>query len=247
MAPMFAGIVAAGLGFGVRGGLAGAAGALALSRGSLARRAAGLGVLGVLFAIAQSTGPMADLVYAHAHNAIGVAVWWAWRPRTTRLHWVTLALFLGGSALILLGAFGPLVAWTGGFSPVGRLTAQELAFGLSPYPFGAIAMRLLVLYAFGQSVHYIVWLRLLPEDDRPSPTPRSFTQSYRALRADVGSLILWIAALGCVAFAVWAAIDVGRARNGYLQIAFFHGYLELAAVAVLWAENTRKQTVVLLT
>jgi hypothetical protein len=40
-----------------------------------------------------------------------------------------------------------------------------------------------------------------------------------------------------LALAVWAAIDVGRARNGYIQIAFFHGYLELAAGALLWAEH----------
>jgi hypothetical protein len=100
-------------------------------------------------------------------------------------------------------------------------------------------MRLLVLYAFAQSVHYVVWLRLLPEDDRKSPTPRSFAQSYRALRADVGSLALWLFTLAALALAVWAAFDVGRARNGYIQLAFFHGYLELAAGALLWAERGR--------
>jgi hypothetical protein len=100
-------------------------------------------------------------------------------------------------------------------------------------------MRLLVLYAFAQSVHYVVWLRLLPEDARRSPTPRSFAQSYRALRADVGSLAIWLATLTALALAVWAAFDVGRARNGYIQLAFFHGYLELAAGALLWAERGR--------
>jgi hypothetical protein len=84
-----------------------------------------------------------------------------------------------------------------------------------------------------------VWLRLVPEDDRPSATPRSFLQSYRALRTDVGSIVLWIAVLSALGLAVWAAMSsVGQARNGYIQMAFFHGYLELAAAALLWAEGS---------
>ncbi len=101
-----------------------------------------------------------------------------------------------------------------------------------------MSLRLLMLYAFAQSVHYVVWLRLLPEDDRPSPTPRSFSQTLRALRTDVGSIVLWIAVLSTLVFAVWAAFNAGQARNGYIRVAFFHGYLELAAAAVLWAEGT---------
>ncbi len=48
--------------------------------------------------------------------------------------------------------------------------------------------------------------------------------------------MLWAALLGALALAVWAAVNVGAARNGYIQMAFFHGYLELAAAALLWAE-----------
>jgi hypothetical protein len=194
-----------------------------------------------LFALAQWAGPIADLVFAHAHNAVGVAIWWAWRPRGTRLHWVTLGLFVAGCALILSGALAPLAARTGGFvAPWTQLTAESLAWGLSPWPWGALSMRLLVLYAFAQSVHYVVWMRLVPEDDRESATPRSFTQSYRALRSDVGALVLWGAVLASLAFAVWAAFNVGQARNGYIQMAFFHGYLELAAAALLWAEVSKR-------
>jgi hypothetical protein len=195
-------------------------------------------VVGALFGLAQWAGPIAELVFAHAHNAVGVALWWAWRPRRSRLHWIPLALFAVGSVLIMSGALAPLAERTGGFvAPWTRLTAPGLAWGLSPWPFGPLAMRLLVLYAFAQSVHYVVWLRLVPEDDRPSTAPRSFLQSYRALRRDVGSLVIWLAALAALALAAWAAIDLGRARNGYIQLAFFHGYLELAAGALLWAEG----------
>ncbi len=239
LAAMMGGIVAAGFGYGVRGGLAGAAGTILLARAPWRRRALGLLVVGALLAVAQRAGWFADVVFAHAHNAVGIGLWWAWRRRESRLHWIPLAIFAAGCALILGGALAPLAARTGGFvAPWTGLTARMLAVGLAPGPFGPMSLRLLLLYAFAQSVHYVVWLRLVPEDDRPSATPRSFLQSFRALRADVGSLILWAALLGTLAFAVWGAVDAGRARNGYIQLAFFHGYLELAAGALLWAEGS---------
>jgi hypothetical protein len=240
---MMGGIVAAGVGYGVRGGLAGAAGALVVARATRTRRAIGLAVVLALFALAVWAGPMADLVFAHGHNLVGVMIWWAWRPRGTRLHWITLALFVGGCALILAGALAPLATFTGGFdAPWTKLTPESLAWGLSPWPWGVMSMRLLVLYAFAQSVHYVVWLRLVPEDDRERATPRSFAQSYRALSADVGAIVIWAALFAALGFAVWAAFNVGQARNGYIQTAFFHGYLELAAATLLWAESVRDTT-----
>jgi hypothetical protein len=229
--------VAAGCGWGVRGGLAGAAGALLFARASWRRKALGLAVLGGVLAAAQWAGPLADLIFAHAHNAVGVGLWWAWRRRESKLHWIPLASFAAGCVLILTGAMAPLAVRTGGFvAPWTGLTARGLAAGLSPVPFGAVALRFLLLYAFAQSVHYVIWLRLVPEDDRPSPTPRSYAQSLRALRADVGSVVLWLMLISMIVFAAWAVFHVGHARNGYIQAAFFHGYLELAAAALLWAE-----------
>lgn len=239
LAAMLGGILAAAFGMGLRGALLGAAGALLLARASWQRKALGLTVVAALYAAAQRAGFMADLVFAHAHNAIGVGLWWAWRRRESRLHWLPLVLFAAGCALILAGVMTPIARFTDGFvAPWTGLTVPDLARGLAPYPFGPMTVRLLLLYAFAQSVHYVVWLRLVPEDDRPSPTPRSFVQSFRALRADVGALVLWISVLCALVLAVWACFNVGSARNGYLRMAFFHGYLELAAAALLWAEGS---------
>jgi hypothetical protein len=234
-----AGIVAAGLGFGVRAGLAGAAGAILFARASWSRRAIGLAGIGALFGLAAWAGPIADLFFVHGHNAVGFGLWWAWRRRESRLHWLPLAVFALGSALILAGALDPLVLRAGLDAPWTGLTMRGLAWQLSPTMHGRWLARFLVLYAFGQSAHYIVWMRLLPEDDRPSPTPRSFVQSLRALSADVGGVVLWAALLGMIALAVWAAVSLGAAREGYIRMAFFHGYLELAAAALLWAEAKR--------
>ena len=57
------------------------------------------------------------------------------------------------------------------------------------------------------------------------------------MTADVGGLVMWSALIGSLVFAVWAFDSVGGARNAYLRMAFFHGHLELIAVAVLWAEG----------
>jgi hypothetical protein len=236
------GILAASLGAGVRGALGAAIVAILVARGTARRRALGVLFVSALFAAAQWAGRLSDLAFVHLHNAVGVALFWAWRPRTTRLHWLPLALFAAFVTLLFAGAAEPILARTHGLSaPFTGLSVRGLAESLSPTTEGAWTARFLVVYAFAQSAHYIVWLRLIPEEDRPSPTPRSFAQSYRALRADIGALILWIALGSAVALAIWAAKDLGAARNGYIYIASFHGYLEIIAAAALFAEAGRRK------
>jgi hypothetical protein len=226
------------LGFGVRGALAGAVVAMLFARASTARRALGVAVTGALFGLAVWAGWKADLAFVHLHNLVGVGLWWAWRRRDARLHWAPLALVAAGCALILGGAVDGLPRFTGGLHAAWTgLDLHRLAQGSSPLPTGPFVARFFMLYAFGQSAHYVVWLRLMPEDDRPSPTPRSFTQSLRALHADLGGPVLWLAVIGAGALLVWALWHgVGGARDRYIDLAFFHGYLELVAAALLWAE-----------
>lgn len=241
--PLFLGALAAGCllamaGLGVRGALVGAALALAASRAAGWKKAAGIGVAAALFGLCQWAGWYSDLAFAHLHNFVGLTIWLFWRERVTRLHWIFTGLFLAACTAIALGAAGPIVARTGGFSaPWTDLGFRELARTLSPTMVGPWPGRLLVLYAFAQAAHYVVWLRLVPEDDRPSAAPRSYRQTYRALVADVGGIVTWITLLTMAVLAVWACISIGGARNGYLTAAFFHGHLELVAIAVLWAEG----------
>jgi hypothetical protein len=82
-----------------------------------------------------------------------------------------------------------------------------------------------------------VWLRLVPEDDRRRATPRTFAASARALTADLGPWLLAAAGAGAVALAAWAVVDVVVAREVYLRGAVFHGYLEVAAAALLLVER----------
>lgn len=241
--PLFLGALVVGCalgaaGLGVRGAIVGAALALAASRAELPRKMAGIGVALLAFGACQWAGWYADLAFVHVHNFVAIAIWLLWRKHESRLHWIFPALFFGASAVILLGGAEPILALTGGLSaPWTDLALRDVVRGVSWHNPGVWGTRLVVLFVFAQAAHYVVWLRLVPEDDRPSPAPRSYKKTYRAMTADVGGLVMWAALIGSLVFAVWAFDSVGGARNAYLRMAFFHGHLELIAVAVLWAEG----------
>ncbi len=184
---------------------------------------------------AVSLGSAALIVFAHLHNFIAVMMWWFWRPRVSVLNSVPPLLFLGASLLIFSGWAGP---WSGGFiwTPSGMgpdYYLRSLAPGIAE-PWG---VRLVLLFAFAQAVHYGVWLRLIPEDDRPQDTPRTFGASARAMRSDFGTVPLILAIGTALVFAIWATVDLALSRETYLRMALFHGFLELAAAAFLFVEG----------
>ncbi len=188
-----------------------------------------------LWAGALTLGSAALIVFAHLHNFIAVILWWFWRPRMTVLYSVPPLLFLVASLVIFFGWVGPLVNglnWIPSGLGLGY-HLPNLAPGIAD-PFG---VRLVLLFAFAQAVHYGVWLRLIPEDDRPQDTPRTFAASARALHADFGTIALITAIGTALFFAIWATVDLALSRETYLRMALFHGFLELAAAAFLFVEG----------
>lgn len=91
--------------------------------------------------------------------------------------------------------------------------------------------RIAVLFIFLQSVHYTIWLRLLPEQARVRNAMRSFGASLRALQQDFGRLLVVVFVLLSCGLLLWGWHDVFAARQGYLRLANFHAYLELAFLA----------------
>ena len=233
-------LLAAGLGLGMRAGLGAILMALLCVDGSRWRKAAGAGlVLAAAYWGYRDGYYTLELGLAHLHNGVGVVLWWLWRPRRRALHLVPLLLFAAAGALLLLGAVQPLAA---ALSEVAGPAALPLDWqltvltpGLSP----VWALRLLLLYAYAQAVHYSVWLRLIPEEDRDRPTPRTFRASLVALRADLGAPLLAVATVVGVGLALWALRDLMAARTGYFRLALFHGYLELCALAMWWVAGQR--------
>jgi hypothetical protein len=203
------------------------------------RRIAVYSMLALAFAGFLALGPFGALVLVHLHNFVAVLLWARWRRREHNHHTLVLLAFAFGSLVILLGGLDPLIDLPLVRSaPVGvelRHHLQSLTGGLE----GPLALRLVLLFAFAQSVHYGVWLRMVPEDDRDRPTPRSFRASWRALVTELGPVLPWLAITATLALASWALIDLAAARTGYLRFASFHGFLELALLTVMVSEGRR--------
>lgn len=221
-------------------GFAASLGALVAARGAWWKRALLAPPLLALLYLAITERYLVGLLFGYAHNFIGLALWWAWRARTRKLHFIVVGVFVAGCALILSGGVDEIVLASGGLasSPGGLdiyYHLSSLAMGIP----GMLGVRLVLLFCFTQSVHYLMWVRLVPDEDRQRETPRTFNATLRALRADFGAWLLGATIVVALGVAVWAAFDVFSARNGYLRAVLFHGHLEVAAIVLLLVEGSR--------
>ncbi|MBL8920411.1 MAG: hypothetical protein JNJ54_16225 [Myxococcaceae bacterium] len=180
-----------------------------------------------------------QLGFLHAHNLVAVLVWWLLSPRAASMAWIP-ALTLVGVAAIFAGALDPLLTVAGGWSaPWTGASFTEFVETITPALEPTLAARLVLSFCFLQSVHYAVWLRLVPDDERPRPAPRTFRSTWAALEHDFGRgpLLAFVAlALG---IAGWGLVNLPGARLGYLHLAAFHGYLELAVLARWFVHGRR--------
>lgn len=217
--------------------------------GRLLRRALVLALaLGLAWACERWSEGSA-LVFVHLHNVVALGVLCAFARRRGHLARVipVLVVFLVGSVLVLMmgeslaGATGALArdladpafgraAW--------QLSPASLGSGGTGDEAATWAVRLVLFFVFAQSVHYAIWLRLVPDEARPRPGVRGFAASIRALRRDMGGIALGLAVAVGGALIVWWSIDAWAARDGYLRLALFHGPLELAVLA--WLFVTRR-------
>lgn len=210
-------------------GLLAAVGAVVCARAPWWRRAALLLALLPLVAVAHAHPVPALLLAAHGHNLVALIVWLCWRPSGARLLATVVALT--AYAAVWLGALDGV-----GGASVGLLGELESTLGRGLDP--VWARRAVLSFAFAQSLHYAVWLRWIPDDDRHRRTSPPLRAAWRALVVDVGATLPLLTLAGTVALLAWATIDLSAARTTYLHLAGFHGWLELAALAA-WA--TRRQ------
>lgn len=232
-APRSAATVEMGLAWGLVATLA-VAGALA-SR-ALARSLPVLGVVAALGAASFAHPTLARLAFAHLHNVAAVVVWVVLFRRTRR---ATLAPLLLAAAAALLVARGAVpIATLSAFGLHLYAIADVMAPGVRP----DVAVALTLLFVFLQSLHYSVWLGLVPQEDLRAEGTLSFRMSLRSMVRDFGPR-----GLGAVAVA-WAAIvalsfaNVHRAREAYVALASFHGWLELAMLAYFVARGRSRAT-----
>jgi hypothetical protein len=172
----------------------------------------------------------ADLAFVHVHNFIAAAFFWSWRKRSGQWGLIPGALFSAACAAIMVGL-------TPRPDMMPKTGYAFLARSLAPGSTTDLGLRLVTLFAFAQSVHYGIWLRLIPDENRPRRSSQTFARSWADLKRDCGPTLIAVAALLTVFFCVWGTVDPGQARDGYLRFAGFHGYVELAALALFLTEG----------
>ncbi|WP_371481519.1 hypothetical protein [Kitasatospora sp. NBC_00315] len=176
------------------------------------------------------------VVLTHLHNLVPLLFLWEWSrglPRgraaflAVQCGWVVVvpALLLGGA---LDGWLAPATATTG------RLAA---AYTPPAWLDSSAGLRFLAVFAFLQTMHYVVWVWFLP---RYAPdASAAFERRAPALRGRRA----W--ALGLAAGAALAVLFVGDYAQGkalYAALASYHAYLEFPVllVLVLGIEPTRR-------
>lgn len=87
--------------------------------------------------------------------------------------------------------------------------------------------RLLVLYVFGLSVHYFVWLRAIPESRKVSEHPSSFRLIAQDLQVSLGKRIFIFTLLVSAGGIILWLISMPLGAQVYFEIAILHGSLEL--------------------
>ncbi|MGH1341901.1 MAG: hypothetical protein ACRBN8_10140 [Nannocystales bacterium] len=221
-------------------GFVGAAGVALVARAPLARRLlAAAVVLGIGLGL-DHLGPSSDIVFGHLHNFGAVAFWWAWRARRGRMHWLPLVLLVAASCLLLSHLGVELVGSGFEWHATGDSADRQLwrlAQGLAPM----LGMRLVLLFCFMQSVHYAMWLQMIPDEERRRSTVMTFRASAQDLERDFDRVALWVIAALAAALIAWACFDMLAAGQGYFRVARFHGTLEVMAAVLLILERAPRR------
>lgn len=178
---------------------------------------AGLSILAVL-SLAYPAFYFALLT--HLHNLVPMFFLWEW-SRRTGFRAAQLIWFVGIPLAILAGTFD---AWTTvSASPLGAwLGPSWTVVAASGFPgaTGLWSVRLLVMFAFMQSLHYLVWVGFFPcYGPRVRP-----------------SVWLVAAGLGVLLGALFVS-GYALGRSIYSVVAGYHVYLELPVLMLLWVRR----------
>ena len=197
--------------------------------GSVFRRASLLTVLAAATLAALRFHVLFLVAVTHLH-AVGSIAFFAVAARRRGVS--ALPIVVGGivvAVLVLSGLVDGLLQspeWARSFGPDAVVDLLGAPFVWVSH---SLLQRSLALYAFGQSLHYMVWLRLMPEIDRKTPTPSSFRRAFHSLKQDFGSWTLPILGL-CVVSCTAMLFGGQPAREAYFALAYFHIGLEGAGL-----------------
>jgi hypothetical protein len=206
---------------------------LAPPHGSPLLRAAAIGSIGIVCFVAHQFPVGSSYMLLHGHNAIAIIFLIAMPHRRRQASFAakwSLPFAIGVAALLMMtGVFDAALQ----IAKVETVTQYVLPPSVVATWPPIVSTRIVALFVFMQSMHYTIWLRLIPEIVRPRAGMRSFDASLRALRQDVGSWAIVAIAVLSTLFIVLGLVNTSMARDWYLRCAGFHAYLEIA-ILVRW-------------
>lgn len=167
------------------------------------------------------------------HNWVGFGHWFLASKDLKNRIVVVLATLIFGIVHVAV-FFGALDAWIS-IPEINFLSARSFevsGWALAPWSIDPkIWDRALVLYAFGLSLHYFIWLRAIPQSLDNSLVPNSYRRSLELLRKDCGYKTTTVLLAGVVLIvAMWFFASL--AGKIYFGIAMLHGWLELTFLIV---------------
>ncbi|MFD9123900.1 hypothetical protein [Kitasatospora sp. NPDC059571] len=167
------------------------------------------------------------VVLAHLHNLVPLVFLWEWSRVLPRGRAAFLAVQCGWVlAVPLLLLSGALDAW---LAP-GSGTAGRLAVSYTPpaWLHSAAGLRFVAVFAFLQTMHYVVWVWFLP---RYAPgAAAAFDRRVPVLR---GARAWALGAAAGAALAVLFVSDYAQGKSLYAALASYHAYLEFPVLLVL--------------
>ncbi|MFT7582859.1 MAG: hypothetical protein ACI9MR_004543 [Myxococcota bacterium] len=209
--------------------------AVALSSPAGRLKTAALGGVILVGWLALENPAQTILIVAYGHNVIAFGLWlWLARKIGPPRHLVpAVSLYLAATLLILGGAADALVPAVF-LSDVGGLTLGQMTETLAPGFDPIWATRLVTWFAFSQAVHYIIWLRLVPQQQAARSAPPTWRRSARDLRRDLGQGGLMLVVALSVGLPLWALLGSATdVRALYLSVVVFHGWLEIAMFSAI--------------
>ncbi|MFM8316285.1 MAG: hypothetical protein ACKOA8_18560 [Deltaproteobacteria bacterium] len=87
--------------------------------------------------------------------------------------------------------------------------------------------RAVVIYAYGISIHYFIWLKAIPESQHRGEAPYSFRRTLDELKTDLGGrMAILVRSIGFLGMGVWC-FSSSWGRTLYFELAALHGWLEI--------------------
>jgi hypothetical protein len=179
------------------------------------------------------------VVLTHLHNVVPLFFLWEWsRTMGAGSRWpfraVNLAWVVAVPGLMLAGAFDPLLraapAALAGFGGVAAFEPVRMAASYAPpaVAAGEMGLRFLAVFAFMQTMHYVVWVALLPRF--ASDAAERFDRRVPVLR---GRRAWLLGGSLAVVLGVLFALDYAQGRTLYAAVASYHAYLEFPVLLAL--------------